>query len=73
MTALLKLSLDFIIDLNEKGYYPYDCKYKIFIKFLAVNIGNNHKLLYKDWSELILKNFEKYYWVPEDKNDFNKY
>lgn len=48
LTALLKLSLDFLAQQNKKGDYPYkDVDYKL------------EKLSFVEWSKRISDNFEK--------------
>lgn len=63
MTALLKYCLDMIVKLNEKGHYPHK----------SVKTKNGVELTFKDWSTRIKTNFEHYYWVPNDPEQFKEF
>lgn len=62
INGLLASTLRFVIELNEKGLFPYT----------SVKTENGEISL-KEWYQLLLDNFEKCYWVPEDAKDDDKY
>ncbi len=63
MTALLKSGLDFVIAANQKGHFEHK----------GVQTKSGSVLSFIDWAARIQENFEKYYWIPEEKEDFKNY
>lgn len=59
INGLLKSALKFVIDLNEKGLFNYD----------SVINQRNERVTFKQWNQLLLDNFERCFYVPEDPNE----
>lgn len=63
INGLLKSALKFVIELNEKGIFKYD------------SVVNQHgdKVTFKEWNQLMIDNFERCFYVPEDPKDDSNY
>lgn len=59
INGLLKSSIRFVIELNEKDLFKYDSVVK----------GDGTSVTYKDWNNLIQMNFEKCFYVPLNPDD----
>ncbi|KAI9294200.1 hypothetical protein K502DRAFT_350213 [Neoconidiobolus thromboides FSU 785] len=63
LTGLLKSALRWITNLSESNEYPYK----------QVNLEDKQAFTFKQWNELVLQNFEKYYYVPLQDEDQEAY
>lgn len=60
IVGLSKACLDWLVSMNEDGYYPYNG-----IEYQSK--GHKHTLRLADWAKLIGINFEKHFWIGEDE------
>ncbi|ODV84903.1 glycoside hydrolase family 13 protein [[Candida] arabinofermentans NRRL YB-2248] len=63
INGLLKSALRFVIELNEQGLFPYT----------EVERDDAEPISFVDWNQLILDNFEKCYYIPEDPAEDSKF
>lgn len=61
--GLLKSTLRFVNEMNAKGLFD----------FTEVEKPDGTKISLKEWEQLVQKNFEKCFYVPEDASDDHKY
>ncbi|GME71009.1 unnamed protein product [Ambrosiozyma monospora] len=63
INGLLKSTLRFVLELNEKGLFPKT----------SVISQDGSKVTFNEWNQLLLDNFEKCFYVPLDPKDDVKY
>lgn len=63
LQGLLKSALRFVVELNDKGLFKYE----------GVSRADGSEILFKEWNQLVQKNFERCFYVPENAEDDEKY
>ena len=63
LTSLLFIGIKMMKMLYDEGFSEY----------AGVEIDKETCISYRNWKKLIKKNFEKYYWIPEEENEFENY
>ena len=63
LTSLLFIGIKMMKMLYDEG----------FSQFPGVEIDKETCISYRNWKKLIKNNFEKYYWIPENENEFENY
>jgi glycogen debranching enzyme len=63
INGLAKSALRFVLELHEKGKF----------KYTKTPTSNGDEISFKDWNDLLQRNFERAYFVPVDPSDDSNY